>query len=73
MLDTVRLYMDATLAVAVMALMGIIAGFAAAAITGDRMTVIVTTAVVFALTGAVLVFRLWRNTRKPVLPIDTDA
>jgi hypothetical protein len=73
MIDTIRLYFDATLAVAIMAALGIVAGFAAAAITGDRTLVIATTAVVFVLTGAVLTVRLWRITRKPQLPLDTGT
>lgn len=70
MLDTVRLYVDAALAIAIMATIGVIAGFAAAAITGDRATVIAATGVAFVLTGAILIFRLWRLTRKPAHPID---
>jgi hypothetical protein len=73
MLNTVRLYLDAVLAVAIMAALGIISGFAAAAITGDRTSVIATTAAVFFLTGAILVFRLWRTTRKPAIPLDPGA
>jgi hypothetical protein len=70
MFDTARLYLDATLAFAIMAALGVISGFAAAAITGDRATVIVTIAAVFVLTGAVLVFRLWRMIKRPALPLD---
>ena len=36
MLSPVRLYIEGTLAVAIMATLAIISGFAAAAITGDR-------------------------------------
>jgi uncharacterized membrane protein (UPF0136 family) len=66
MLNTVRLYFDAALAVAIMATFGAIMGFAAGAITGDRTTVITATATGFILTGIVLAVRLWRTTRKPV-------
>ena len=62
---TIRHYLDATLAVAIMAGLGIIAGFAAGAISGDRILVAATTLSVFALTGVVLIVRLWRLTRKP--------
>ena len=70
MLNTVRLYLDAVLAVAIMAAFGVISGFAAAAITGDRAIVVVATAAVFVATGVVLAVRLWRMTRKPLAPID---
>jgi hypothetical protein len=73
MFGTVRLYMEATVAVATMAALAVISGFAAAAITGDRTLVMVTAGVVFVLTGLVLVFRLWRMTRVTVLPVDLDS
>ena len=73
MADTIRLYLDAALAVGIMVAFGAIAGFLAAAITGDRTLVIATTATVFALTGAALTVRLWRLTRKPAAPLDPGA
>jgi hypothetical protein len=73
MVDTVRIYVEAGLAVAIMATLGIIAGFVAAAITGDRGVVIATTSAVFLLAGAVLAVRLWRLTRIPALPPDAGA
>lgn len=73
MLDSLRLYFDATLAVAIMAVAAILSGFVAAAATGDRTFVILTTIAGFVLTGAVLVFRLWRMTRKAALPLDPGA
>jgi hypothetical protein len=68
--DTVRVYFDAVMALALMAMSGIIAGFIAFAITGDRTLVMLVTGGAFILTGAVLVVRLWRLTRKPPLPTD---
>lgn len=65
--NTVRLYFDAALAIAMMVTFAAITGFAAGAITGDRTTVITATATGFILTGIVLAVRLWRTTRKPVL------
>jgi membrane associated rhomboid family serine protease len=73
MQSTIRLYLDAILAVAIMSALGVIAGFIAGAISGDRTVVIAATAAVFALTGAVLVVRLWRLTRKPALPVEPGA
>jgi hypothetical protein len=72
MLNTVRLYLDALLAVAIMTSLATVSGFVAAAITGDRDLVIAATAAAFILTGAVLVVRLWRTTHKPAVPpLDT--
>jgi hypothetical protein len=73
MLGTVRLYIEGTLAVAIMATLAVISGFGAAAITGDRTLVMATTAVVFVLTGLVLAFRLWRMAKEPALPLDLDS
>lgn len=70
MLDTVRLYIDATVAVATMATLGFIAGLVAYGITGDGTLIILAAIAVFALTGAVLMIRLWRTNRKPALPLD---
>lgn len=70
MLDTVRLYVDAAVAVAIMATLGVISGLAAAALTSDRSVVIVASVVGFMLTAAVLVVRLWRVRQKPALPLD---
>jgi hypothetical protein len=68
MLDTIRLYIDATLAVAIMAAFSIIAGFVAAALTDDRSLILVSVAVVFGLTGAVLMVRLWLMMHRPAAP-----
>ena len=70
MLDTVRLYLDATLAVAFMAVLGIISGFIADGVTGDRVLALIVAGAVFLLTGAILIVRLWRITQRPALPLD---
>jgi hypothetical protein len=68
MLDTVRLYVDATLAVAIMVTFSVISGIIATALTDDRMLVLATIAAVFALTGMGLLLRLWLVTPKPLAP-----
>lgn len=67
MSGTARLYFDAAVALAIMATLGAISGFVAFAATGERAVALLTTIVVFALTGAVATLRLWRQTRKPAL------
>ena len=64
---TLRLYIDASYAIAVMAGVGIISGFATAGITGDTERSVQVALAMFALTGALLTVRLWRLTRKPAL------
>jgi len=68
MLDTVRHYFEATVAVAIMAMLAIISGFASAGLTGDRRLAFLVAAVAFVLTGIVLTARLWHMTRTPVPP-----
>ena len=68
MLDTVRLYFKATVAVAIMAVFAIISGFASAGLTGDRRLAFLVAAVAFVLTGIVLTVHLWRMTRTPIPP-----
>jgi len=68
MVDTIRRYVDATVAVAVMALLGIMSGVVAAGLTGDSKLTVLAAVVAFVLTGVVLMVRLWRMTRRPVLP-----
>lgn len=73
MLDNVRRYIDATFAVATMATFGIISGFVAFGVTGDRTAAFLAAGVAFALTGAVLMVRLWRMMRSPLPPPDPAA
>jgi membrane protein implicated in regulation of membrane protease activity len=72
MVSTVRLYMDATYAIAVMATAGIIAGFATAAISSDTNRSVQVGLAMFAIVGVVLAVRLWRIRRQsglaPVVP-----
>ena len=65
MLSTARVYLDATVALAIMATLGVIAGFVAIAATGDRMLAFSATVAVFILAGIVALVRLWRSTRNP--------
>ena len=73
MLDTVRHYFEATVAVAIMVVLAIISGFAAAGLTGDRWLAILVAAAAFVLTGIVLTVRLWRMTRTPIPPPETST
>ena len=72
MSETLRLFVDAALAIAVMGTFSIIAGFAAAFVSGDRTAVLVTMAVVFVSTGVVLLLRMWLLTPKPVTSAKSD-
>jgi hypothetical protein len=67
MIETVRLYVEAALLVGIALALAIIAAFAAAAVTGDRLSVMATAGAVFCLTGATLAFRAWRRVSKPGL------
>jgi LPXTG-motif cell wall-anchored protein len=67
MTGTIRLYYDAVIAVALMAVVAIICGFIAALTTGDSPPNFLVAAIAFLLTGAVLFFRLWRNSRPSAL------
>ena len=68
MLSTVQVYIEATIAVALMVTIGIITGFIAAGVTEDRVFGFSAGFVMIAVSGAVLFIRLWRMTRKP-LPV----
>ena len=68
MASTVRLYVDAAYAIAIMALVGIAAGSATAGITSDTERSLQVALAVFVLTGVFLTVRLWRITRKGGLP-----
>lgn len=68
--STFRLYYDAVIAVALMAVVAIACGFIAAVITGGRPPNFPVAAIAFLLTGAFLFFRLWRNSRPSALPPD---
>jgi hypothetical protein len=72
MSETLRLFADAALAIAIMGTFSIIAGFTAAAVSGDRTAVLITMAVVFVSTGVVLLLRMWLLTPKPVTSAKSD-
>ena len=72
MVSTVRLFFDASYAVVVMAVVGIISGFATAGITSDSQLSLQVALAMFALTGAFLTVRLWRTGRK-IAPQPVDA
>ena len=71
--DTVRLFFDATVALAIMATFAAISALAAAAATDDRTLVVLAAGCVFALTGAALMVRLWRMTPKAIPRIEPGA
>ncbi|HET6926824.1 MAG TPA: hypothetical protein VFI48_08230 [Hyphomicrobiaceae bacterium] len=58
-MPTLQHYMDAAIAVAIMLILSVIAGFATFGVTDDRSAIAVVMAAVFLLTGAVLLVRLW--------------
>jgi membrane protein implicated in regulation of membrane protease activity len=68
MVGTLRLFIDASYAIALMAFAGIVAGFATATITSDTQRSLQVAIGMFALTGALLTIRLWRLTRRTGLP-----
>ena len=68
MVTTIRLYFDAFIAVALMAVIAVICGFIAALITGGSPPNFPVMGIAFLLTGAFLVFRLWRKSRASVVP-----
>ncbi len=70
---TVRIVMETVVAMAIMATLAAIAGFAAGAIGGDWTLVMVTAGAVFVLTGLVLAFRLWRMINVQAVPVDLDG
>jgi hypothetical protein len=73
MVGTIRLYIDASYAIAVMAVVGIISGFATAAITGDTQGALKVALAMFGLAGVLLTVRLWRMTRRSEpLPAETS-
>ena len=68
MLSTMQVFVEVTIAIALMITIGIIAGFITAGITGDRVFSIGAGLVTVAATGMVLGVRLWRMTRTPLRP-----
>jgi hypothetical protein len=70
---TVRIVMETVVAMAIMATLAAISGFAAGAIGGDWTLVMATAGAVFVLTGLVLAVRLWRMINVPAVPVDLDG
>ena len=69
MVSTLRLYYDAVIAVALMAVVAIICGFIAAVITGGSPPNFPVAAIAFVLTGAFIFLRLWSKSRTSELPL----
>jgi hypothetical protein len=67
--STLRLYYDAVIAVALMALVAIICSFIAAVITGDSTPNFHVAAIALLLIGAFIFFRLWSKSRTSALPL----
>jgi hypothetical protein len=68
MAGTLRLFFDASYAIALMAFVGIVAGFATAGITSDTQRSLHVAIGMFVVTGVLLTVRLWRMTRMTALP-----
>jgi len=66
MRSNLQLYLEAITAVLLMSTIGVISGFIAAAITGDRTITIATGGAMTVLTGAILSARLWWLTCAPM-------
>jgi uncharacterized membrane protein len=72
-MPTLYHYIDASIAVAIMLTLGVIAGFLAFGVTDDRSAIAITTVVVFLLTGAVLLIRAWLSSASSVSPKKPDT
>jgi hypothetical protein len=69
--NTLRLYIDALYAVTVMAIVGIVSGFASAVATDDTERSVQIALAMFGLTGVILIIRLWRITRRTSASVET--
>ena len=67
--STLRLYYDAVIAVALMAVVAIVCGFIAAVITGDSSPNFPVAAIALLLIGAFIFLRLWSKSRTSALPL----
>jgi len=67
--STLRLYYDAVIAVALMALVAIICSFIAAVITGDSSPNSPVAVIALLLIGAFIFLRLWSKSRTSALPL----
>jgi hypothetical protein len=66
---TLRLYYDAVIAVALMAVVAIVSGFIAAVITGDAPPNFPVATIAFVLICAFIFLRLWSKSRTSALPL----
>ena len=69
MVGTLRLYYDAVIAVALMAVVAVICGFIAAVITGDTPASFPVATIAFVLICAFIFVRLWSKSRRSALPL----
>jgi hypothetical protein len=67
MRSNLQLYLQAITTVLLMSMIGVISGFIAAAITGDRTITIATGSAMTVLTGAILAACSWWRTRAPMV------
>jgi hypothetical protein len=67
-IPTIRHFLDAFIAVALMVVVAVVCGLVAAVITGGSPPNFPVAAVAFLLTGAFLFLRLWRKLRTSVVP-----
>ena len=63
MIGTLRVFIGASYAIALMTFVGIVSGFAMAGLTGNTQRSLQVAIAMFAVTGALLTVRLWRFTR----------
>lgn len=63
MISTLQLYIDVTLAIAIMMILGFASRVVALALTGDLKFALLSADAVFILTGAGLIVCLWRITQ----------
>jgi LPXTG-motif cell wall-anchored protein len=68
--STLRLYYDALIAVALMAVVASICGLIAAVITGDSSPNFPVAAIALLLIGAFIFLRLWSKPRSSALPLE---
>jgi hypothetical protein len=66
---TLRLYYDAVIAVALMAVVAIVSGFIATVITGDTPPNVLIATIAFVLICAFILLRLWSKSRTSALPL----
>ena len=68
--EPAHLYLEGTVAAAIMAMLGVISGVAMLALSADQRLALIAAAVAFMLTGIVLTARLWRMTRATAPPAE---